>query len=346
MAVSDRLPANTFVAHARKVYNPIGFAKGYNFILWFIFLGAFLGFTLARLEFLNFYGVFCSAKQSTTNHAAPGECFYWLQKPYTIGIILHLAGILPAALLACIQFIPVVRHKAIIVHRVNGYIVILLSLVATAGVFIILPRSFGGGLDIQTAGGALAIAFLWALLMAYINIKRLQIDQHRAWMLRAWFWAGCIITNRLILFIAAKVPTSDTRYYAMPCGKVDFILGNHTLALYPECASFYSGENPHQNALAQSNFVKPTSAVEVAAALDSAFGMALWLAFVLHVVGVEIYLHLTPAETERLRRVSYQRQLEAGMKNPGSAGLTSDRLGDAEKWMPPQADIAKSNSSQ
>lgn len=32
--------------------------------------------------------------------------------------------------------------------------------------------------------------------------------------------------------------------------------------------------------------------------------------------------------------MSYQRQLEAGMRNPGSAGLTADRLGDSEKWKP------------
>jgi hypothetical protein len=46
-------------------------------------------------------------------------------------------------------------------------------------------------------------------------------------------------------------------------------------------------------------------------------------------------LHLTPREAERLRKVSYQRQLEAGMKNPGSAGLTADKLGDSEAWVLP-----------
>jgi hypothetical protein len=45
-------------------------------------------------------------------------------------------------------------------------------------------------------------------------------------------------------------------------------------------------------------------------------------------------LHLTPREAQRLRQVSYQRQLEAGMRNPGSAGLTTDRLGDTDKWVP------------
>lgn len=34
-------------------------------------------------------------------------------------------------------------------------------------------------------------------------------------------------------------------------------------------------------------------------------------------------LHLTPRESERLRQVSYQRQLEAGFKNPGHAGLVA-----------------------
>ena len=44
-------------------------------------------------------------------------------------------------------------------------------------------------------------------------------------------------------------------------------------------------------------------------------------------------LKLTPRETERLRQVSYERQLEAGMKNPGSAGFTAERFGDANPWI-------------
>ena len=35
------------------------------------------------------------------------------------------------------------------------------------------------------AAGVLSITFLGSLLMSYINIKRLQIEEHRAWMLRA-----------------------------------------------------------------------------------------------------------------------------------------------------------------
>jgi len=49
----------------------------------------------------------------------------------------------------------------------------------------------------------------------------------------------------------------------------------------------------------------------------------------LHMVGVEVYLALTPAESERLQVVSYEKQLEAGFENPGNAGLTAERWGDA-----------------
>ncbi len=45
---------------------------------------------------------------------------------------------------------------------------------------------------------------------------------------------------------------------------------------------------------------------------------------------------MTPKESERLRQVSYEKQLEAGFANPGSAGLTADRWGDAERWTPPK----------
>lgn len=91
---------------------------------------------------------------------------------------------------------------------------------------------------------------------------------------------------------------------------------------------------------------------QVSVALGLNFGMAGWLALALHAIGVEIYLALTPRESERLRLVSYHRQLKAGFKNPGSAGLTVDRWGDAKPWTPPhlagkaQAEKSEMNSAE
>ncbi len=58
----------------------------------------------------------------------------------------------------------------------------------------------------------------------------------------------------------------------------------------------------------------------------------------IHVIGVEVYLNLTPKEAGRLRQVSYEKQVEAGFKNPGFAGWTVDQWGDAEHWKPAKAD--------
>ena len=118
--------------------------------------------------------------------ASPGECYWYGQEPFKIGIMLHLLTILPAAFLVCFQFVPAIRRNFIIIHRINGYLVILLSLIASSGAVIVAPHAFGGDMATRIVVGVLVISTTLAYAFAYINIKRLQIDQHRAWMMRAW----------------------------------------------------------------------------------------------------------------------------------------------------------------
>lgn len=191
MSGTERPPRNCFVAVLRKFYHPLGFQKGYNFALFFHFAGALMGFTLARLMFLGFDNVFCGPGFSNTTRALPGECFHFKQGTLDrIGIIMHIACILPASFLVCFQFVPVIRHKMILFHRINGYIVIMLSTVGTVGVFLMLRHTMGGAPSIQAASGLLSIIFIGSLTLAYVNIKRLQIEQHRAWMLRSWAYVS------------------------------------------------------------------------------------------------------------------------------------------------------------
>ncbi|KAM5364971.1 hypothetical protein ACJZ2D_011231 [Fusarium nematophilum] len=185
MDKSNRPPANAFVAAARKVYNPIGFSKGYNFILFFIFAGALMGFSLARFQYLDFDGTFCGRD----GQAAVGECYFATQRTQKAGMILHLATILPAGVLVCFQFVPAIRHRALLFHRINGYAILLLSILGTVGAFMVARHAFGGGLETQLGTGLLGIAFIVCLFLAWVNIKRLQLEQHRAWMLRGWFYA-------------------------------------------------------------------------------------------------------------------------------------------------------------
>lgn len=239
-----------------------------------------------------------------------------------------------------LQFIPIIRYKAILFHRINGYLIILLITVGNVGAAMIAPRAFGGSITTQTAVWVLVFITTTAMLMGYINIKRLQLEQHRAWMLRAMFYLGIIITTRLVMVIASQIMSTTGGFYqTQSCGQIAFMNEESLVAIterYPACLG---GTNTTKIAVL-ANYGADGQIENVAAALTSAAGMGLWFSLLLHMVGVEIYLALTPREAERLRQVSYTRQLEAGYAHPGRAGLTADRLGDSEKWSPKTAEDA------
>ena len=157
--------------------------------------------------YLNISGVFCGPVDGS-NHAAPGECYYYQNfDRYRIGIRLHLYTILreyrhrlsmqqlltirsAAALLVVLQFTPAIRQKWRLLHRINGWIIVLLALIANVGAIMIAREAFGGTLATQSWIGALFILTTVGLGLAIYNVKMLQIDQHRAWMLRTWFYVG------------------------------------------------------------------------------------------------------------------------------------------------------------
>ncbi|KAI5275059.1 hypothetical protein E4T47_01822 [Aureobasidium subglaciale] len=349
----DSKPANGFVRAMCRVYNPLGFSKGYNAVLadcWrkaFLALGYLFGFTLARLQYLSYNGVFCNANSSGGTGAAPGECYYYLQVPFKSpswmqrdadsveGMKLHLFTIIPASLLVVLQFIPVIRHKVILFHRINGYAIVILSLVSNAGTIIITRHAFGGEFATQTWTGAMVILTTVGYIMAWVNIKLLQIDQHRAWMLRTWAWFSTIVTIRIIMIISAQIISMNRNWYTTrPCAQIAFALGkNDTLAAYPQCEGYFNGNAPDLPVVVTVDFSSDNS-MELSAALAVPFGAAGWLALLLHTIAIESYLRLTPKESNRLRQVSYERQLQRGMSRPGYAGLTVERFGDAEPFQP------------
>ncbi|EEH43541.2 uncharacterized protein PADG_08161 [Paracoccidioides brasiliensis Pb18] len=277
----------------RSILIFLGFKKSYNFILFFIFAGGLLGFTLARLQFLDIGGRY-------VNGTGPGEWFYQDAGFRRVGITLHLGTILPCGILVIFQFIPSIRYRVILFHRINGYIIITLFLISNAGALMITRHAFGGGVEIQLAIGLLVLMSTVSVGIAYYNIRRLQIEQHR------------------------DHPPLARNHHA------------NCLA-YPMCSPPPNGSEPLPG-------YKPVAIVHpdknirdparIGANLHVSFGLAVWLAMAMHIIGVEIYLQLTPRENQRLRMVSYKRQKEAGYENPGSAGLVVQKIGDAELWLP------------
>lgn len=197
----------------QNTFNAFGFSKGYNFIFCktspqnclvltlltdVITIGALIGFSLARFQYLSF-GIFCSGKSGGAA-AAPGECYYYEQSRYKVGIQMHLASIIPAAFLVCFQFTPVIRHKFLLFHKINGYIIIVLAQISTVGALMIVRTAFGGTLATQAGIGLLVILATTGMALAYVNIKRLQIDQHRAWMIRTWAYVRLFLTQAFTNF--------------------------------------------------------------------------------------------------------------------------------------------------
>ncbi|CUS14948.1 unnamed protein product [Tuber aestivum] len=308
----------------QRVVTALGFAKKYNFPLWVIFGGITVGFSAARLQYLS--------DAVLESDLAPGEWYWFRQDLYNIGLKIHLACILPCAIIGVFQFLPIIRRKVLPLHRIDGYIFLILLWVSSGAALAIARRSFGGTVETQAGVFVLSFLSLTASSLAYYNIKRLQIEQHRAWMLRTMVYMGSIITARIIMIISAISITAVGSYYALlTCDELSEIVSNSTRfdIDYPTCKSSPDTLIPVRASLGGDNAEEENAS----AVFRVTFGTSIWVAGLIHYLAVEIYLRLTPAESERLRMVSYERQLERGWIHPGSCGLTSDRWGDA-KWSP------------
>jgi hypothetical protein len=91
------------------------------------------------------------------------------------------------------------------------------------------------------------------------------------------------------MVIIAKL-TSDRDYHLVwSCAKIASTLTDQSLLQdYPSCASYADGSNLAQ--LSPVSLDLGGSNANVGAALDVSFGAALWLAFNIHALGIEIYV--------------------------------------------------------
>ncbi|KAF8485484.1 hypothetical protein JB92DRAFT_2761044 [Gautieria morchelliformis] len=302
----------------------LGFRTNYDFILWIIISSFMVFFSAIRAPYLH--------PPTFEARSSPGE-WYWLrQDPYHTGIFLHLFSVIPAGFLSIFQFVPVIRNKAVVVHHYIGYVVMFLLSLGNIGITLTLPVSMGGGdLSLYAAIVFLVIATTGAMYLAWYNIKRQQIEEHRKWMLRAMFWMGIIVTMRVILVLMIfAVPYRGGYATLWTCDQVRYVTANDT-AVYEEFPACFRDENTYVGVPADIH-----SRLHLGSLLRLTFAAATWVAIVLHTFGVELYIHLTPKENERLRMISYHKQRAARLSPPGSAGITSDRWGDSLPWAPPK----------
>ena len=124
-----------------------------------------------------------------------------------------------------LQFTPVIRQRFRLLHRINGYIVVLLAVIANIGAIMIAREAFGGTLATQSWIGATFILTTVGLGLAIYNVKRLQIDQHRAWMLRTWFYVRHLFHNTH-LHAASSLTSTTVRLHHYPPHHHDYLSTN------------------------------------------------------------------------------------------------------------------------
>jgi Predicted membrane protein (DUF2306) len=76
-----------------------------------------------------------------------------------------------------------IEKRCVIIHRINGYSVLLLLISGTVSGTIAGRPAYGGELSAQSGFYVLGSMIVFAAIMGYSNVKK-DTREHRKWMLR------------------------------------------------------------------------------------------------------------------------------------------------------------------
>ncbi|KAG8739698.1 hypothetical protein FRC10_005259 [Ceratobasidium sp. 414] len=290
-----------------------GFQKGLSLGLFVVFSGAILGFSLARTPLLSF--------QQLLKITTPGEG-YWYSKPiWKPNVMVHIWTSLRTspACSSTVALNPMTYLQRPVsspssascpsrttFHGYLGYAVSLLQVIACVCGAVAGRHAQGGDLNVQSAVYMLGSASGGAVVMGCYEAWRGDIAAHREWMLRGWFYNGTFVTTRVTALLSAQVITAIDTYFSLwRCSEVGYVLKNAgTLAQnYPLCGT------PNGLARPDDTWVAVHSSwnegrLGKGSASRASFGMALWVAMILHVLGIELYLRVTTSESKWWREWS------------------------------------------
>ncbi|CUA69399.1 hypothetical protein RSOLAG22IIIB_03924 [Rhizoctonia solani] len=274
-----------FRATYRRLSTTLGFKERFSLTFFIVFGGALLGFCLSRLMML--------APSNVIHKTVAGEWYWYRQALYKPNIFMHIYMSIVGGTLASLQFIPIIRRKKIIIHRINGWIVFLTLGVGSVAGSIVARRAFGGDLNSETAYYTLGFMIgPSAMLGVFFARFRVNVALHREWMLRTVSYSASVITARFITIMARAIISAIGTYYAMwRCDEIAFLLKDPELIQesFPICV----------NATRPKRTFVPVHAsihqdpINFGSTYRITFGMTLWLAILIHLAGTELYINLT-----------------------------------------------------
>lgn len=119
----------------------------------------------------------------------------------------------------------------------------------------------------------------------------------------------------ILLSLAITFLSPDSFYSVYTCRHLDTMYTSYNsstdalLEKYPACGMI---ENEKLMVIVPAQFSERRE--EVGSVLGITFGVAVWIAIVLHVLGTELYLSKTEDEDQRLRKASEIRRSVRGVK--------------------------------
>jgi len=138
-----------------------------------------------------------------------------------------------------------------------------------------------------------------------------DVRQHGKWMLRMSLLLGVVVSARVIMVAARAIITDIGTYYTLfNCDEILFLMGS--ISQYPACvAAQRAGTSLNSVNLGVHASMKE-AIINESAAIRLAFRVGLWTALVIHICGVELYIHLTEKQNQHpeeytLTRVNHTR---------------------------------------
>ncbi|PBK64884.1 hypothetical protein ARMSODRAFT_1087744 [Armillaria solidipes] len=280
------------------ISNIVGFKQRWSLLICFFFGGALLGFCLFCARMMNF-----SLMQK---YAPAGQWFWYSQKMMKVNYAIHIYTSVFGGIFALFQFLPAIRRRAVIVHRLNGYFVLILLIPSNVCGAIVGYRAYGGEINTQSMYYILGIASAGCLIIGYLNVKK-ETRQHRKFMLRGVVIFSVVITTQLITKAARQIVTDIGNYYTVfQCDDLRTVLTNITAVeqQYPACAGDgVDLSSTYVPVLANAHGDK----LHKIAATRVVQGMALWFALFIHIFGCEAYAS-TFQNLKLTEEANYQRR--------------------------------------
>jgi uncharacterized membrane protein len=113
--------------------------------------------------------------------------------------MVHIIPGLIFVVLGPLQFIQTLRNRRPALHRWTGRVVIVSGMIIGVSALVMSPQMAIGGANEAAATMLFAIVFLFALVKAFLSIRRGKVVPHREWMIRAFAIGLAVATIRPIV---------------------------------------------------------------------------------------------------------------------------------------------------